>query len=123
MFFFASRRRHTRFPLLTGCPSGALPTLVLRLVYGNNDPIQRTRIPPGSIFVTTFTERAAKNLEDRVGRYRDKLVQIDPSFAGIDLAKLRIGTLHSLANDILQEHRSSNYRNVDRKSTRLNSSH
>src|SRR3546814_10224331 len=89
--------------VLAGPGSGkteVLSLLVLRLLYVNNDPIQPARIPPESIFVTTFTETAAKTLQDRVGRYRDKLVQIDPSFAGIDLAKLRIGTLHNLANEI-----------------------
>src|SRR3546814_14480433 len=103
-----STRTDTLFPYTTLFRSGpgsgkteVLSLLVLRLLYVNNDPIQPARIPPESIFVTTFTEKAAKNLQDRVGRYRDKLVKIDTSFAGIDLAKLRIGTLKSLAKEII----------------------
>src|SRR3546814_8795465 len=68
--------------VLAGPGSGkteVLSLLVLRLLYVNNDPIQPARIPPESLFVTTFTEKAANNLQDRVGRYRDKLVQIDQS--------------------------------------------
>lgn len=109
--------RHQTGPawVLAGPGSGkteVLSLLVLRLLYVDKDPIQPAPIPPESIFVTTFTEKAAKNLQDRISRYRDKLVQVDPSLADVDLAKLRIGTLHGLANDVLQEYRASNYRNV-----------
>ena len=62
--------------------------------------------------LTTFTEKAARNLEDRVSEaflflaneYRCQLADIDPS-------SLRIGTLHGLCNDILQEYRYTDYLN------------
>lgn len=101
--------------VLAGPGSGkteVLSLLVLRLLFVNGDACQAARVPPESIFVTTFTEKAAKNLQDRIGRYRDKLVAVDPTLASIDLSKLRVGTLHGLANDLLQEHRADNYRNV-----------
>jgi DNA helicase-2/ATP-dependent DNA helicase PcrA len=70
------------------------------------------KVPPESIFVTTFTNKAARNLEDRISYYITRLVQLDSSLAGIDISKLRSGTLHSLCNDILQEYRYPGYQNV-----------
>ena len=43
-----------------------LTLFVLRLLYVDGDPVQPERVPPESIFVTTFTEKAARNLEDRI---------------------------------------------------------
>ena len=70
-------------------------------------------VNPGSIILTTFTEKAAKNLEDRLSeaflflfnKYPQQLASIDPS-------NLRIGTLHGLCNDILQEYRYTAYQNL-----------
>lgn len=70
-------------------------------------------VDPSSVILTTFTEKAAKNLEDRlsatflflVNKYPQQLANIDPS-------NLRIGTLHSLCNDILQEYRYTAYQNL-----------
>lgn len=101
--------------VLAGPGSGKteiLAVMVLRLLYVDADPAQPKRIPPEAIFVTTFTDKAAKSLEDRILTYRAKLVETDASLSGIDISKLRIGTLHGLANDILQEHRAPNYQNV-----------
>lgn len=69
-------------------------------------------IPPGGILLTTFTRKAAKNLEDRLASYMVALVAADQSLATIDISDLRIGTLHGLCNDILQEYRSPDYQNV-----------
>ena len=109
--------RHPGGPgwVLAGPGSGkteVLTVTVLRLLYVDTDPIQPERIPPESIFVTTFTEKAAKNLEDRILNYRARLIAADPSLASVDVSKLRIGTLHGLANDLLQEYRAPNYQNV-----------
>ena len=67
---------------------------------------------PGSIMLTTFTEKAAKNLEDRVAETFLFLVGQYPQLKDIDLSDLRVGTLHSLSNEILQEYRYSEYQNV-----------
>jgi DNA helicase-2/ATP-dependent DNA helicase PcrA len=109
--------RHPGGPgwVLAGPGSGkteVLTVVVLRLLYVDNDPIQRARVPPEAIFITTFTEKAARNLEDRILNYRAALVASNPSLSTVDVSKLRIGTLHGLANDLLQEFRAPNYQNV-----------
>jgi DNA helicase-2/ATP-dependent DNA helicase PcrA len=109
--------RHPQGPawVLAGPGSGkteVLTVMVLRLLYVRDDPVQAQRVSPESVFVTTFTEKAAKNLEDRILNYRARLVAADSSLAAIDVSKLRVGTLHGLANDLLQEFRAPNYQNV-----------
>lgn len=109
--------KHPKGPawVLAGPGSGkteVLTVLVLRLLYVDGDPIQQKRVPPESMVVTTFTEKAARNLEDRISQYRLKVVTAHPELADIDISKLRIGTLHGLCNDLLQEFRAPNYQNV-----------
>jgi len=89
-----------------------LTLFVLRLLYVEDDPAQAQRVPPESIFVTTFTEKAARNLEDRIATYRARIVAAQPALASVDVSKLRIGTLHGLCNDLLQEYRARSYQNV-----------
>ena len=109
--------RHESGPgwILAGPGSGkteVLTLLVLRLLFVEGDPVQAERVDPASIVVTTFTEKAARNLEDRISLYRSRLVGQRPELAAIDISKLRLGTLHGLCNDILQEFRAPNYQNV-----------
>jgi DNA helicase-2/ATP-dependent DNA helicase PcrA len=109
--------RHPQGPgwVLAGPGSGkteVLTLLVLRLLYVENDPVQFARVPPESIFVTTFTEKAARNLEDRISHYRNQIIAQRPALSAIDTSKLRLGTLHGLCNDLLQEFRAPNYQNV-----------
>lgn len=109
--------RHPQGPawVLAGPGSGkteVLTLLVLRLLYVENDPAQSERIQPEAILVTTFTEKAARNLEDRISHYRNQIVAQRPGLMAIDISKLRLGTLHGLCNDLLQEHRAPNYQNV-----------
>jgi DNA helicase II / ATP-dependent DNA helicase PcrA len=59
------RHRHGPARILAGPGSGkteVLTLLVLRLLYVENDPAQSERMQPEAIFVTTFTEKAARNL-------------------------------------------------------------
>ncbi len=101
--------------VLAGPGSGkteVLTILLLRLLYVSNDVVQANSFPPESVFVTTFTEKAARNLEDRLSYYRQNIINADPTLAGIDISKLRIGTLHGLCNDLLQEFRYPDYQNV-----------
>ena len=109
--------KHPQGPawVLAGPGSGkteVLTVLVLRLLYVENDSLQPKRIPPESIVVTTFTEKAARNLEDRISQYRVKIISAHPELADVDISKLRVGTLHGLCNDLLQEFRAPNYQNV-----------
>lgn len=109
--------RHPSGPawVLAGPGSGkteVLTVLALRLIYVEGDPVQATRVPPEAIFITTFTEKAARNLEDRIAQKRALIIAQRPDLADIDISKLRIGTLHGLCNDLLQEFRAPNYQNV-----------
>ena len=54
-------------------------------------------VAPGSIILTTFTEKAAKSLQDRLAEAFLFLAGMYPQLATIDPADLRIGTLHGLA--------------------------
>ncbi|MEN6625402.1 MAG: ATP-dependent helicase [Candidatus Sumerlaeia bacterium] len=69
-------------------------------------------VAPGSIILTTFTEKAAKNLQDRLSEAFLSLVARYPQLSTIDPSDLRIGTLHGLCNDILQEYRYTAYQNL-----------
>ena len=69
-------------------------------------------VSPGSIMLTTFTEKAAKNLLDRLSEAFLFLTGLYPQLAAIDPSGLRIGTLHGLCNDILQEYRYTSYQNL-----------
>ena len=69
-------------------------------------------VDPGSIMLTTFTNKAAKALEDRITETFSHVAQSYPELQRIELSSIRIGTLHSLCNDILQEYRYSEYQNV-----------
>src|SRR5215211_2486647 len=67
--------------ILAGPGSGkteVLALLVLRLLYVEDDVVQQSRVPPESIIVTTFTKKAARNIEDRISLYRVKVVNAHP---------------------------------------------
>lgn len=109
--------RHPNGPawVLAGPGSGkteVLALFALRLMYVAGEPFQAAPVAPHSVLITTFTEKAAKNLEDRIGRYRAILVAAHPALDVIDTSELKVGTLHSLCNDLLQEHRAASYQNV-----------
>ena len=94
--------------LLAGPGSGKSEVLVTRALK----LLCVDGVAPRSIFLTTFTIKAARNLEDRLASYLGALQVTDPSLRSMDLADMRLGTLHSLCNDILQEYRYSGYQNV-----------
>src|SRR5258708_33708570 len=84
--------RHRQGPgwVLAGPGSGkteVLTLLVLRLLYVENDPVQLARVLPESIFVTTFTEKAARNLEDRISHFRIQIIGQRPELSAIDPSK------------------------------------
>ena len=71
------------------------------------------RVPARSIALTTFTEKAAGRLQDRLHDYLGRLQQrFSPCLNGVDVSELRVGTLHSLCSEIMQEYRHPGYRNV-----------
>lgn len=95
--------------IIAGPGSGKTEVLVTRtlrlLCVGN-------QIDPRSMLITTFTKKAARNMEDRLASYLSVLQAAEPSLNSVDLADLRIGTIHSLCNDILLEYRAPAYQNV-----------
>jgi DNA helicase-2/ATP-dependent DNA helicase PcrA len=101
---------HGNGPLwvIAGPGSGKTEVLVLRSLK----LVCVEKVPPASIIITTFTERAAKNLQDRMALYKEHLTKAEASLRRVDLALVRVGTLHSLCNDIMQEHRYPDYQNV-----------
>lgn len=87
--------KHTEGPLLiiAGPGAGKTRTLVARTLY----LIAEKNIPPENIMVSTFTEKAAKELISRVS---DGLIQANIK---VNLNEMYIGTLHSIFLRILEE--------------------
>src|SRR3546814_2374674 len=50
LFFFSSRRRHTRCALVTGVQTCALPICIWALAYGDLGMIKRVRRLPGGTY-------------------------------------------------------------------------
>jgi DNA helicase-2/ATP-dependent DNA helicase PcrA len=100
---------HETGPLwvIAGPGSGKTEVLVIRcLKLACADFVE-----PRAIILTTFTDKAAKNIQDRLANYKAYLDQADPSLRSVDLSQIRVGTLHSLCNDIMQEYRYRGYQN------------
>lgn len=66
-------------------------------------------VHPKSIVLTTFTEKAAQNLEERIAARLARLGYQD----AVDANELRTGTLHSLCRDIMQEYHYEDYTTVE----------
>lgn len=100
---------HEKGPLwiIAGPGSGKTETLVLRCLK----LLLVDRVDPRAIIVTTFTEKAGKNLQDRLILYKEHIAKKYAAAKDVDLTQLRVGTLHSLCNDILLEYRFPKYRN------------
>lgn len=94
--------------VVAGPGSGKTEVLVVRalkLVFVDG-------VNPKSIILTTFTDKAAKNLLDRILNYASYIFRADPTLqTQLDMHSLRIGTLHSLCNDIMLEYRHRGYEN------------
>src|SRR5579859_5190985 len=93
--------------VIAGPGSGKTEVLVLRCLKLTCVD----RVPPKSVMLTTFTEKAARNIQDRLVIYKNYLDQADPSLKNVDVFQVRVGTLHGLCNDIMQEYRYAGYQN------------
>jgi DNA helicase-2/ATP-dependent DNA helicase PcrA len=100
---------HGKGPLwiIAGPGSGKTEVLVLRCLR----LLLVDKIDPRSIMITTFTEKAGRSLQDRLILYKDHIAKRYSFVKDGDLTQLRVGTLHSLCNDILMEYRFPGYRN------------
>lgn len=103
---------HEEGPLwvIAGPGTGKTETLIMRslrllLVDGEE---------PGSIFLVTFTEKGAEQLEDRLTQIIDKFDEYtDVNISEhIDISEMRIGTLHHLCDSIMREYRYPAYRDL-----------
>jgi DNA helicase-2/ATP-dependent DNA helicase PcrA len=85
--------------ILAGPGTGKTEVLVLRTLR----LLLLDGVPPESIVLTTFTERAARNLHDRLSTYLTGIIA-QPAFRGQqrpDIARIWLGTLHSVAHKML----------------------
>lgn len=89
--------RHVDGPLLiiAGPGSGKTFTLVERVVY----LVVEKMVPPDSLFVVTFTEKAARELQTRVS---NRLIELDVK---CNLNEIYLGTFHSVCLRLLEENR------------------
>jgi DNA helicase-2/ATP-dependent DNA helicase PcrA len=89
--------RTTKGPVLiiAGPGSGKTFTLVERIIY----LIKQEGITPESLFVVTFTEKAARELTTRVS---NRLSELDIKF---NLNEMYIGTFHSACLRLLEDYR------------------
>ncbi|ABR55822.1 UvrD/REP helicase [Methanococcus aeolicus Nankai-3] len=95
--------------VVAGPGSGKTEVLVVRtlkLIFVDG-------VNPKSIILTTFTKKASQNLFDRIIKYSTKLYDLYPELKGssIEIHSLRVGTLHSLCNDIMKEYKYTDYEN------------
>ena len=95
--------------LIAGPGTGKTETLVVRTAK----LICCDGVDSGSILVTTFTEKAARSLEERLWDVVLYLqTQYPQQLTHIDISRVRMGTLHGLCNDIMQEFRYPPYQNL-----------
>lgn len=87
---------HTKGPclIIAGPGSGKTFTLVERILHLLVDE----QIPPERLFVATFTEKAARELQDRIAR-----ALLEKGF-NINLEDMYLGTFHSICLKILEEY-------------------
>src|SRR3546814_1165257 len=107
MFFFSSRRRHTRCALVTGVQTCALPIfgLVKQLAHEWGPRIRVNGIAPGGILGSDIRGLKTLGLQDQ-------------TIATMPLADM-LGPVLPTGRVATAEE----YAGADRKSTRLNSSH
>ncbi len=85
--------------ILAGPGTGKTEVLVLRTLR----LLLLDGIPPEAIVLTTFTERAARNLYDRLAAYMTGFMGCGPfrHHPRPDIARIWLGTLHSVAHRML----------------------
>lgn len=94
--------------IIAGPGSGKSEVLVWRTLKS----ILVDDINPRSMIITTFTEKAGHNLQDRIAQYVDRLISHGAvSYDDINVADMRIGTLHSICNQLLREYRYEDAQN------------
>jgi len=100
--------KHGTAPLwMTAGPgSGKTEVLVIRVLK----LVLVDDVSPGSILITTFTEKAAQSLEERIAERFDAFESIGEQ---TDINKIYIGTLHSICDEVMNEYRYPDYANIE----------
>jgi DNA helicase-2/ATP-dependent DNA helicase PcrA len=88
---------HTKGPLLmvAGPGSGKTQTLITRTLY----LLLHEGVKPEEILLCTFTEKAARELRDRLNAKLNAC-----KVAGVDIHEMTIGTIHSVCQRIIDEY-------------------
>jgi len=79
--------------IIAGPGSGKTRVLIMRTL----NLLLVQKVPPNRILLCTFTEKATEQLKERL---RLELTKLNSK---IDIFKLRIGTIHSICNELIQE--------------------
>jgi DNA helicase II / ATP-dependent DNA helicase PcrA len=101
---------HNGGPLwvIAGPGTGKTQALILRCLH----LLCVEKVPPAAILLTTYTRKAAFQLQQRLQETLSKLHSLFPEVGDIDLTAMRLGTIHSLCIDILQNAPGSPYRHI-----------
>lgn len=94
--------------IIAGPGTGKTEVLVLRclkLIFVDD-------VEPGSIIVTTFTNKTARNIEDRILTFYNHLKKKIPKLGLVDITDMRIGTIHSICNEVMQDYKYDNWENI-----------
>ncbi|HEU5378172.1 MAG TPA: ATP-dependent helicase [Ktedonobacteraceae bacterium] len=70
------------------------------------------KISPSAILLTTYTRKAALQLQQRLQETLHRLHAFFPEIEQIDLTSIRLGTIHSLCMDLLQSTPASPFRHI-----------
>src|SRR5438309_9286673 len=88
---------HINGPLLVIAGPGSGKTLVL--VLRTLNILLHGLARPSELLITTFTEKSAYELRDRIAAAAKQVGY------NADLSSLRVGTIHGICNDFLQQYR------------------
>lgn len=94
--------------VIAGPGTGKTQALILRCLH----LLCVKKVPPAAILLTTYTRKAALQLQQRLQETLSKLHSLFPEIGDIDLTTMRLGTIHSLCIEILQGTPTSPYRHI-----------
>ncbi len=69
-------------------------------------------VAPEAIVLTTFTRKAAEQLEHRLHEILRRLSRAHPEVGQIDLGRMHLGTMHSICWELLTDSSASAYRHL-----------
>ncbi len=94
--------------VIAGPGTGKTQALILRCLY----LLCVKKIPPESLLLTTYTRKAAPQLQQRLQEALQQLHVFSLEVKQIDLTAMRVGTIHSICLDLLQTAVTSPFRHI-----------